>query len=238
MDREQIKVETFTPDCRRVLERGEHALIGVSTGNSYFTQRTLAALLKWAVDLFDHVDVIYTDLHLADMYAADGYTPEHAASRAKKTARDAHRRIRRAVEQLPPTKAVQVRALSECATLPGYQAVHTRLESARSHDQDLARICDDHVVQWLADCDHTTPANADGDDPRHRAALAYLMAELPILTATPEALDLPSSVCCYHTFMPILHGLRRLDGYWHPAQAHAAVHVAPPPEAPAERSRA
>ncbi|GAA3164631.1 MULTISPECIES: tRNA-dependent cyclodipeptide synthase [Streptomyces] len=223
----EVEVEAFSPACRQVLERSEHALIGVSTGNSYFTQHNLAMLLKWATGRFDLVDVVFADLHLADIYAADGYTSQHAASRATKTARDTRRRIRRAVEQLPSTAAVRVRSLSDCATLPGYREVHARLESARGRDRELAQICDDHVARWLDSDSQTAAARSDGYDARHRAGLAYLMAELPLLAATPEVLDTPSSVCCYHTFMPILHGLRRLGGYWHPEQAHAAVHLPP-----------
>ncbi|MFI5775710.1 tRNA-dependent cyclodipeptide synthase [Nocardia sp. NPDC051570] len=219
-----IEALPYSPACQDVLDRGEHALIGVSTGNSYFTQTRLVAVFGWALRHFELVDVVYTDLHLDTMRIADGDTPQKARSRANRAITDARRRIHRAVEQLPDGAAIRVRPLSECALLPGYRDVRKRLDDALITDPRLAAACDDHVRYWMGD----RPDPADEQDiARHEASLAYLLAELPLLANTPETLDVSSSLCCYHATMPVVNELRSLPEYWHPDQGHAVVRPRP-----------
>lgn len=120
----RFDVRPVTRTCRKVLERGDHALIGVSAGNGYFSQERLGALLGWAGGLFSGVDILYVDTHIDTMDAASGCTPREAVGRAKAAVKDVRRRIRRALETVEGSAAVfTVRALSQCLALPGYQAV-------------------------------------------------------------------------------------------------------------------
>ncbi|WDZ92900.1 tRNA-dependent cyclodipeptide synthase [Nocardiopsis sp. HUAS JQ3] len=213
----------FTGSCRRVFERGEHALIGISAGNSYFSQQRIARLLCWARDRFARVDVLYTDLHLDAMYMASGSSREHAAVRANRTLRDVRRRIRRAVETAAAESAagadVRVLALSQCTRLPGYREVERRLDREYAADPRIRRCWEEHVRRVVG----TQP---DPEGARLRAGLAYLRAELPFLLSTPEVLEVPSSVSCYHDLLPILSALRGVTSCFHPGQAHVVVRPA------------
>jgi cyclo(L-tyrosyl-L-tyrosyl) synthase len=207
----------FTGACRRVFARGEHALIGVSTGNSYFNQQRLARLLRWAQRHFAEVDVLYTDLHLDTMYMASGSSREHASSRANRALKDVRRRIRRAVESASPAAGnVRVHALSQCTQLPGYREVEHRLDLEHATDPRIRRACEEHVRRVIG-------AQPDPDGARLRAGLAYLFAELPLLLSTPKVLGVPSSVCCYHDLLPILSRLRGVTSCFHPEQGHVIV---------------
>ncbi|WP_435111772.1 tRNA-dependent cyclodipeptide synthase [Nocardiopsis synnemataformans] len=207
----------FTGSCRRVFARGEHALIGVSAGNSYFSQQRLARLLHWAQRHFAEVDVLYADLHLDTMYMASGSSGEHASSRANRALKDVRRRIRRAVESAAPAAGnVRVLALSQCTELPGYREVEHRLDREHATDPRVRRACEEHVRHLLG-------AQPDPDGARLRAGLAYLRAELPFLLSTPKVLGVPSSVCCYHDLLPILSRLRGVTSCFHPEQGHVIV---------------
>ncbi|MGK5640231.1 tRNA-dependent cyclodipeptide synthase [Streptomyces sp. URMC 126] len=215
-----MEVEPYSPACRKVLERGEHVMLGVSTGNSYFSQVTVAALLRWALDRFASVDLVYSDAHLDTMRVADGDSPAHAAAGARRSLKDMRRRLRRAVEQVTPAGAeLRVRSISEYAALPGYEPVRQRLEAAFARDRKLTAACETHIDTWLASRERTDGRQED----RRQAALAYLKAELPLITSTPEIRGVSTSLFCYHIPMPIVNELRGLTDYWHPGQGHAVV---------------
>src|SRR5437016_3760817 len=79
-----LEVNPLSDRCRFICDQGDHALLGVSTGNSYFTRQRLTSLMAWASTRFSAVDVIYADLHVDAMFAAFGYAPEHARRRAER----------------------------------------------------------------------------------------------------------------------------------------------------------
>lgn len=89
----------FSDRCRQVWQRGDHLLIGVSPGNSYFSPQRIAELVHWARDFFAAVDIVYADLHVDTQYAAFGHTPEQAQRRAAKEIKATARRIHRGVAE-------------------------------------------------------------------------------------------------------------------------------------------
>ncbi|NJP98570.1 tRNA-dependent cyclodipeptide synthase [Nonomuraea sp. FMUSA5-5] len=108
-----LDARPYTPACEKLLARGEHALIGVSANNGYFTQRRLTALLEWAWRRFASIDVVYADLHLDSMLVAAGHPPHKAPARAARAVRDTRRRIRRAVESIEAVRAIEAAKVTE-----------------------------------------------------------------------------------------------------------------------------
>jgi cyclo(L-tyrosyl-L-tyrosyl) synthase len=214
-------VQSFSDTCHRLFLRGEHALLGVSAGNSYFSQQRIARLLAWAQQHFAAVDLLYVDVHIDTMHMASGCSREHAASRAARAVRDVRRRVRRAMEATAADPdRVRVRALSECADLPGYQAVVRRVDRDIATDERLRQACEEHVRHLLG-------PRPDPDGALLRAGLAYLRAELPFLVNTPDILGVPSSVVCYHAELPVLSRLYEGASCFHPRQRHVIIR---PPE--------
>jgi tRNA-dependent cyclodipeptide synthase len=211
----QFDVLPLTAMCRRVFERGDHVLIGVSTGNSYFNQERLGALLVWAERHFSLIDVMYVDTHIDTMLEARGLGPDEARRRTKSMLKDVRRRIRRALERVAETERARfrVRALSEYETLPGYQEVLRRAEPDLDGSGFLARAAGEQVHDLLMSQAPGPPEPASAA--QWDAGLAYLRAELPFLLNTPAILDVPSSVACYHKSMPVVEelfqGLGSLD---------------------------
>ncbi|MFD0690674.1 tRNA-dependent cyclodipeptide synthase [Actinomadura fibrosa] len=217
-----VDVEPLTPNAERLLERGEHALLGVSPGNSYFTVPRLTALLGWARSSFDAVDVMYVDLHLDSMYVCSGTTPQKAGARATRAVRDTRRRIRRAVEATGGTASeLRVDPLSRYVERPGYRAVLGHVDEVVRTNDRLRRSCEEHVESVIAE-------RADGDAPEAReamlrAGLAYLRTEMPFLVNTPEVLDVPTSLNCYHSVMPVLRGIQANPALCYETQGHVIV---------------
>ncbi|XVQ14261.1 tRNA-dependent cyclodipeptide synthase [Spirillospora sp. CA-255316] len=224
-----FEVEPYTPACRQLLERGEHILIGVSPGNSYFSRERLAALLEWAGRRFAAIDVLYIDLHLDTMYIASGDTPQKARSRATRAIRDTRRRIRGALQTTTHTSSrIRVHALSECVGFPAYQAVRQHIDQEVRSNEQLQKVCDEHVRCIInSRTSHVTPTE---EAAMHQAGLAYLYAEMPFLCNTPDILNVPSSLSCYHAFMPVVAAIYDLAGLRH--QAQGFVTVRPPTRHP------
>lgn len=194
-----------TRTCQRLLRRGDHALIGVSTGNSYFSQDRLGALLAWAERHFARVDLLYIDTHIEPMLLATGMTPEQAASRTKGMLKDVRRRIRRALEMTESAEEGRIRArpLSAYLRQPEYLAVLRRIDTDLGDRGVLTPSAEEQVRELVV-------SHVPGEpDPAARAALLqagieYLRAELPFLLDTPAILGVPSSVTCYHKLMPVV----------------------------------
>jgi tRNA-dependent cyclodipeptide synthase len=190
--------------CRHIWQRGDHALIGVSTGNSYFTQERLTALLNWAGHFFAHVDVMYTDIHIDTMLIASGHNVNQAMKLTKSRLRDVRRRIRRAMERLSSDPArFRVRPLSDFLAEQKYQSLYTRVHQAVDSNRHIASVCENMVRRFLV----TQSGNGDGSAESMRAGLSYLLAELPFFVDSPDIFGFPSSALCYHISTPLVEYL-------------------------------
>ncbi|WP_066972839.1 tRNA-dependent cyclodipeptide synthase [Streptomyces sp. NRRL F-4489] len=184
-------------DSERLLRRGDHALCGVSTGNSYFSRRHLADTLAWAIEHFAAVDVVHADVALEAMLEALGYAPLAARRSAAKQLSGVRRRIGGALEDIgAAAERVRTRPLSAFLDQPGYQAVRARTRAALRTDPELRAAQDALAYQFLA---KRLAPGAHPTSAQMRAALAYVDAELPFFIDTPRILGVDSSVQCYHT---------------------------------------
>ncbi|KNB54308.1 hypothetical protein AC230_06195 [Streptomyces caatingaensis] len=193
-----MRGEPLGENCRRIWQRAEHALIGISAGNSYFNQGRLTALLEWAERHYERIDVVYVDTALDTMLLADSRTPESAAKSVKATLRDVRRRIKRSLERLEPQDGrFRVRALSDLLDLPAYRAVRQRTDRAFAEDAEFAATCEAMVREILA---HRGGAVTDA---HLRAGLAYVQAEAPLFTDCPAIFGVAESVVLYHMSTPV-----------------------------------
>lgn len=222
-DGSAFDVLPLTDRCRVICKQGDHALIGVSPGNSYFTPQRLTELVTWADRSFNAVDIVYADRYVDTMFEALGYSPEHARKRSTKDLKAVRRRIQRGVEAAGPlTGFVRVHALSEFADNPVYRELHHSVGRAMESDEEFLAACNAMVRTFvgyrLADDEQPTEAQL-------HAGMSYIAAELPFFVDTPGILGTPSSVSCYHARVPLTrplfereHGLRAVDN-----QAYAVV---------------
>ncbi|GAA2808608.1 tRNA-dependent cyclodipeptide synthase [Saccharopolyspora taberi] len=212
--RSEFEALPLTARCRRIWERGEHALIGVSPGNGYFSTDRLTSLAAWAARSFTAVDVVYADLHLATVLGTIGYDREHATRKARKELEGVRRRIRRAVEALGSTSTrFRVSALSEFCTSPVYRELRETVRESLRTDDEIREACE-LMVDYFLDgkiSGRPTPEQL-------RAGTDYLLAELPFFVDAPRILGVGSSVSCYHSAVPLARvlfsrreGLRAVD---------------------------
>lgn len=232
---ESFTVRPLTSLCRLLWDEGDHVLIGVSPGNSYFNADRVAELTRWATRRFTAVDFVYADLHVAELFAALGHAPEHAARRAAKELKAVRRRVLAGVEAAGPPGAarIRVRALSEFADDAAYALLHRRVRHFLATDAEFRKGCDAMVEAFLSG-----KADPDGGitAAQRSACLDYIAAELPFFLDTPGILGVPSSVSCYHQLIPLTELLYAKGGGLRAArnQGYAVVH---PAEGSSDRDR-
>ncbi|GAA5015902.1 tRNA-dependent cyclodipeptide synthase [Kitasatospora paranensis] len=213
----------FSERCRQIFGRGDHLLIGVSPGNSYFSAGRIAELVHWGRSRFSAVDVVHADLHVEAQFAAAGYPPDAAARRAAKEVKATRRRVERGVADAGRT-AVGVHALSDFTDTAAYRRLHRGVLDALGTDRPLRTATERMAGGFLhSRLDGAAPA-AD----QLAAGVAYIAAELPFFLDTPALLGVASSVACYHVELPLTgvlfgraEGLRAAAG-----QAYAVVRPA------------
>ncbi|MFI0979705.1 tRNA-dependent cyclodipeptide synthase [Streptomyces sp. NPDC021093] len=227
-----MHVEVLGEESRRIWKRGDHALVGISAGNSYFNQERLTKLLTWAGHSFAEIDVVYVDTHIDTMLIADGRPPAYATKSSKSSVKDLRRRIRRAVEAVDPDGVrLRVRALSQLMELPEYQAVRRRTDQAMREDPQFLATCEEMVRQVVG---HRS-GGADGAEggnvmtqAHFEAGLSYLQAEAPLFVDAPTIFNVRSSTLCYHMLTPITEQLARRDSSFRAAPTLGYMIVRPP----------
>ncbi|MEU9197397.1 tRNA-dependent cyclodipeptide synthase [Streptomyces hundungensis] len=197
---EAFTVQPFTRSCHHIWDEGDHVLIGVSPGNSYFSAGRITELVRWASARFSRIDLVYADLHVAELFSALGYEEEHATRRASKELKAVRRRIVRGVEEADlPGTLVGVHGLSEFATNPVYDLLHRRVRHFLATDPHVRAGCERMAGHFLATKVGGPTASAE----QLAACLDYITAELPFFLDTPGILGVPSSVSCYHAQIPL-----------------------------------
>ncbi|MBA0049428.1 tRNA-dependent cyclodipeptide synthase [Streptomyces sp. AJS327] len=196
-------VQPFDHRSRMIWRRGHHVLIGVSTGNSYFSADRMVALLRWAQRNFQQIDLVCADTHIDSMLIANGEEPEEAARRAKRRVKSVLRRVRQATAAVSDAAPLpRHHLLSDFLQVPEYRVLRERVDEALRGDQDFIDACEFMVTRFLL---AKEASDSDEPDPRQlRAGLDYLANELPFFVDTPSILNVPSSVSSYHLFPPVV----------------------------------
>ncbi|MFD6432594.1 tRNA-dependent cyclodipeptide synthase [Streptomyces venezuelae] len=198
---DRVTFSTLGPNSETAIRDGNHALFGVSAGNSYFSRRRLTDVLTWATARFAAVDIVYADVALEAMLEAFGYERPAARKSVAKQLSGTRRRIRGACEDIgAAAEKVRARPLSGFLGEPGYEEVRTRTQTALRTDVGLRAAQDTTAYQFLSarlgPAEMPAPAQVG-------AALAYVEAELPFVIDTPRILGVASSVHCYHSILPL-----------------------------------
>lgn len=198
---QRFTVQPYTAHCRVIAGEGAHAVIGISSGNSYFTHDRVRSLAVWALAHFEQVDLVYTDLHVADMYTALGYTPEQARRKSVKNLRGVRAKVAAAVAEADPCGGrLRGQAMSSLADRPAYRALHDQVLTALREDDEAAATCDRLAGMFLAG--KLTAGEGITAEQRH-ACWNYVAAEVPLFLDSPAVFGVPSSLNCYHQALPL-----------------------------------
>ncbi|QMU74160.1 tRNA-dependent cyclodipeptide synthase [Streptacidiphilus sp. P02-A3a] len=196
-----FEVQPYTPHCQVIRAEGDHAVIGVSPGNSYFSAQRVIDLARWGTANFREVDLVYTDLYVAEMYRTLGYTADDARRKAVKNLRGVRAKVTGAVETVGPQGGrLRAHAMSDFQANPAYQALHRHLSALLRSDPEFRATCDALVDSFLS----AKVLDGKAATARQReVCLQYVCAEAPLFLDSPAILGVPSSLNCYHQLLPM-----------------------------------
>ncbi|MDH6521150.1 cyclo(L-tyrosyl-L-tyrosyl) synthase [Streptomyces sp. SAI-135] len=194
----------FSERCAGLVDVGHHVFLGISSGNGYFSEDRLLALLGWAAARFTRITIAHPDTGtVACTYLGRGYPPRHARARAHRDVRQTANRISRAVAtaRIDPTR-LDVARFSDFYDTPAYRAALERVTRAHREQPAFHATCTRMVTGVLRT---TMPAGWTPSAGQLTTGAEYLDRELPFLLDTPGILGVPASVFAYRA-TPALAG--------------------------------
>lgn len=219
--------QPLTAGCRAPWEQAEHACLGISPFNSYFTSERITSLLRWARARFRHVHLFVPDRAAAYTLEALGYPSARAHRKAHRQARYLHNKINRALEAAGRTD--HERPVLDTPTLdtnPQYATLLHQAHARFATDAAFRDACLD-ASRWIL----STRTAGEPTSEQLRSAARYFLAELPLFLDTPGIVGAASSVFCYHQAPAFLHSLyrRELPCWVNPHQGFVTVTGEPGP---------
>jgi tRNA-dependent cyclodipeptide synthase len=196
----KITSRPLTKTCSHIVAGHEHALVGVSALNGYFSQATITEVLRWALKTFSRVDVLLPGSELENTLRGRG----HAAGRVRRKARMAinntRNRVGRALWELgADAGTVTVFSWSDLTANRPYMAMRAMVERLYATDACFRDECLQAVVPVIS----SSPEEAVSRE-RAEIAVPFLLGELPLVVDTPAILGTRSSVFCYPRPMPLV----------------------------------
>jgi len=212
---EQIVASPLSSACADVLVRAEHACLGISPFNSYFSVGRIRALAAWAYERFARVDFFVPDAPSAYTFEALGYPAEKAAWKARRQGQYTRNKIRTALDALGVDHAAgRVWGWAELEGSPAFARLHAEGRRLYEQEAEFRDACQDASEWVLAG---KLPAGAVPDERQVECAVRYFLAELPLFVDTPAVVGTEASVFCYHRPPEVLRRLYRRELAWQPA---------------------
>ncbi|MFI6504206.1 tRNA-dependent cyclodipeptide synthase [Nonomuraea typhae] len=193
-----VEAVPLTARCARIFAEREHALLGVSAMNGYFSLDAITELLRWARGYFKRVDVLVPGMELAGTLAARGEMPKKAHKKAKAAINNTRNRVLHALRMLEAPD-VGVFSWNELHNHQTYTELRTHLEDLYRDDSGFREYCV-AALEPVLGTRTPTPAQA-------HEAIPFLLSELPLMLDTPSVLGIESSLFCYPRMLPVARWL-------------------------------
>ncbi|MFI6291742.1 tRNA-dependent cyclodipeptide synthase [Nonomuraea sp. NPDC050790] len=190
-----VEAVPLTARCARIFARREHALLGVSAMNGYFSLGAITELIRWARGCFQRVDVLVPGIELAGTLAARDELPAHKANKKARAAiNNTRNRVLHALSALDAAD-VGVHSWTDLRSRAAYVELRERLDQLYLRDSIFRELCD-AALEPVLGTSRPTPDQV-------REAIPFLLSELPLMLNTPAILGTESSLFCYPRMLPV-----------------------------------
>jgi tRNA-dependent cyclodipeptide synthase len=187
-----------TPNCRRLMESGVHALIGISLYSGYYTRERCVQLAEWGTKHFKSIDFLVLDKAMLRTLQARGYPHDKAVLEARKQGRKARNKAIEALRAVsipqPETRVFWWDFWDSLQTKVGYQKVRSEVQKCYESDTLLRDACDNFARHLVGE---------DGGAERVGLAVKGVLTVLPFFIDTPSILGVAESVWFAHERIPL-----------------------------------
>jgi len=199
------KIIPLSEQCASIVNRGGHALVGLSPFNNYYSYARICSIFEWVSGVFRNFDALVPGEEAALTLIAGGEPAHTAATKARFQVSKLRSRAVDAMSRLGIQNA-QARAfsLAQFAENTVYKKLRQEVRDCYLSDANFRALCLDTaktvVTNRLSDGAQPTPVQVE-------IAVEYLMAELPLLLDSPGILGIDASVFCYHKTAPLFSAI-------------------------------
>jgi len=165
----------------------------------------MRALFDWAANAFDSFNIFLPDAPIVYTLEALGYSHQKSVRKVDKQIRYLRNKIYRALDltRIPPRDTTSLLLdFGELSIDPFYQKEFRKVRFCFENDSRFRRDCLDTSAQVLG---FKIQGKIEMD--QKLKAVKYLLAEIPIISATSEICGANSSVFCYHQSVPLFTNL-------------------------------
>ncbi|MGW5433396.1 tRNA-dependent cyclodipeptide synthase [Streptomyces sp. NPDC004059] len=221
--------------CAEILSQADHACIGVSPFNSFFSVGRIRQLAEWAYGRFARVDFFIPDGPSAYTLQALGYPPQRAEWKARRQGQYTRNRISSALRDLAAgADDSRILGWAELQVDAAFVRLHAEVRALYEQDEGFRTACRETSSWVLAD---RLPDGRRPDEHQVDWAVRYFLAELPLFVDTPAIVGTEASVFCYHWPPPLLYRLYQRELACHPAPGQGFVVITSPGARPAKPQR-
>lgn len=193
--------------CAAIYAKRQHAIIGASPFNSYFSEQRLTDLFTWADATFKAFHIFVPDDVARYTLEAAGYDASRAKKKARRQCRYLLNKIQRAIANTSSHLDMSLVLTGNVLSLNSrYQTLLARVEQKFASDIDFRRQCLE-CSRWVLENQVNDIESIDDTALTH--AVKYLLAEMPLFMDSASIVEATSSVFCYHQCPAILQALYR-----------------------------
>lgn len=211
-ENEEFELKGETENCKALVARREHLLIGISPFNSRFSPEYVESLVDWAHSNFARIDILLpSEDDAARLLLASGVAPSKAAQKARKEIgrhlRSAHSAV---VKAGADSSTVRVFQFSDFREDANYLAMRARVQEAFHQSDEFRNACLLMTRQAVDGRRNGVADNSFAPAPTHEQisrAVPYIFAEIPFYLDTPALIGVESSILAYHRPWSIGAGL-------------------------------
>lgn len=196
MKNNSIVFKSSSIGCEQIFALHEHALLGISPFNSYYSEENIKGLLDWTRSNFASFNIFIPDTLPIHTFIALGYDEQKAEKKTKKQMSYLMNKTYKALSHMGLSKEESQRKIINVSSME-FNAQYIKL---RQFCYDLYNS----NVEFQNECNKCTNfilnnQNAAACKPeQYKIAIRYLLDEMPFFIDTPSILGVSTSMFIYH----------------------------------------
>jgi tRNA-dependent cyclodipeptide synthase len=201
-----FSLAAVTADSQAIIESAEHAVVGVSPGNSRYSPGYLRELLGWLYPRFRRIDVVMPGYEAAYTLVATGCPPADAVRRTRRACGALRNAAQGTLAELGASGAEdRVQTWTRLQARQAYRDSLVRAQAAYENSPSLRAACRSMTAEVLTQA-AGRPVTADAA--QVDLAVRYVIAEIPLVVDGPGVFGADRTVLVYHRAMGLVSAIR------------------------------
>ena len=183
-------------NCQQIYIQKEHALLGISPFNSYFSEKNILDLIHWTIKNFQSFNIFIPDTLPIYTFLALGYEESKAIKKTKRQIAYLRNKIFRALAEAGFSIKEAEKLIIDISSLEqnkSYMNLRNNCYELYHSDLDFQFECN-QCTSWVL-----SGYNVNLNELKDKyIAIRYLLDEIPLFVNSPAILNINTSMFIYH----------------------------------------